>query len=77
MNPLDAEARQQARNFSAQLGQLSAGLPTTRPQENLPNRASSPLASRLHAILARLLPRTPAQEHAEKKLLANKFLVGG
>jgi hypothetical protein len=66
MNPLDPDpVRQQARNFSAQLGELSA----TRPQEELQP------AMRLSEVLAQLLQRAKVQRHAEHKLKASEFMA--
>jgi hypothetical protein len=73
----DFDTRQQARAWSAQLGELSGGLPpTSQPQPPLlPTNNATP--SRFSAAIARLLRgRTPAQDHAERKLMANEFMSG-
>jgi hypothetical protein len=77
MNPLnDFDTRQQARAWSAHLGELSGGSPSTSPPQ-APLRPSRNVApSRFSAALARLLRRSPAQEHAEKKLTGNEFMSG-
>jgi hypothetical protein len=60
-------ARQQARNWSAHLGELSAAAPHT----------ARPMApSRFSAVLAHILQRSRAQQAAAQKLRSNEFLVG-
>jgi hypothetical protein len=77
MNSLnDLDTRQQIRAWSAHLGELSGGSPpTSPPQAPLPpSRKVAP--SRFSMALSRLLRRSPAQEHAERTLMANEFMSG-
>jgi hypothetical protein len=75
MNPLidPNTLRQQARQWSAQVGELSGQLPT-RLQPNPIQEAGHP-STRLSSILAHLLQRSGARENAADKLKANEFMA--
>src|SRR5262245_35897317 len=72
LNDIDP-ARQQARVFSALLGELSAKLPTAS-QAELSHPTTDGDSTRLAAISLR---RARAQRHAQDKLKANEFIRGG
>jgi hypothetical protein len=74
MNTLNDDARQQAQNWSGQLGDLAAGLHTTTPPAA--SQADPALHNRLSALLARHLRRNSPQHLAARKLQANEFMAG-
>ena len=63
-----ASTHQQARTWSSHLGELAASTVPMQPTDPAP----SPLA----AILARFRRRLPGQEHTDRTMKANEFLVG-
>jgi hypothetical protein len=68
MNPptdLNDPLHHHARTWSAQLGELSAAVPTARPQP-----------TQLSAALARLLQRARSRQQTAQRLRTNEFLVG-
>jgi hypothetical protein len=65
MNPPTDPTRHHARFWSARLGELSAAVPTAKPQP-----------TQLSAVLARLL-QARSRQHTAQKLQANEFLIGG
>jgi hypothetical protein len=73
MNTLHETARQQAQDWSGQLGDLAAGLHTTTPGAF---QADPALRARLAALLARHLRRNSAPHLAAHKLTANEFMAG-
>ncbi len=77
----DDSARQQAQDWSRQLGELAAGLQTGKPQTDFAQVAGeadpTSLRTRLPTLLARYLHCNSAQQHAEHKLKANEFMSGG
>ena len=75
MNPLiDPNIfRQQARQWSAQLGELSGQRPT-RLQPG-PVQAAGHPSTRLSSILSVFLQRSSARENAADKLKANEFMA--
>jgi hypothetical protein len=74
MNTLNETARQQAQDFSKQLGDLAAGLHTTTSPAAF--QADPAFRSRLSALLARHLRRNSVQHLAARKLQANEFMAG-
>jgi hypothetical protein len=78
MNPSDdLNSRQQATNFSAQLGELSAGVSPNIPPVNLDQTTTRSAPTRLSTILGHLARRPTRQEDARRTLMANEFMSGG
>jgi len=80
MSPLNETdmARQQARSWSEQIGNLAAELPATRPEAAFTQLGTPPAAlpTRLSWILNHLRQRHQRREHAADKLRANEFIMG-
>lgn len=72
---INPTTRQQASNWSAQLGELSAGISPTKQQAAPGPSGGSTAPARISSLVKHLLRRTPAQDHAERKLLANEFMA--
>jgi hypothetical protein len=79
MSPLNETdvARQQARSWSEQIGNLAAELPATRPEAALTQLGTRPTAlpNRLTLILNHLRQRHQKREHAADKLRAQEFVM--
>jgi hypothetical protein len=80
MNPLNETdvARQQARSWSEQIGNLAAASPTTRTGTALDQLDATPAAlpTRLTLILNHLRQRHQRGQHAADKLRAQEFIMG-
>lgn len=81
MTPLNAanEARQAARTWSGQLGNLAADLPVSTPEGIISQfnpSSTPPLSAPSNAVLTRLWQRAQRREHAANKLRAQEFLTG-
>lgn len=74
---IDPTTRRQASNWSAQLGELSAGISPVKQQAAAGPAAGIAAPGRISFLVKQLLRRTPAEEHASRKLLANEFMSGG
>jgi hypothetical protein len=71
----DLDSSQQARAFSAQLGELAAAAPATTSPLDL-GQSGSPTPSRLSDALTRILRRSVPPQHVANKLKVNEFLTG-
>jgi hypothetical protein len=74
MNAGLAHIPHRAPTWSARIGELAAA--SAKPRPPSPQMSVPPTAPRLPALLARLIQRDRAREHAEDGLKANEFLVG-
>jgi hypothetical protein len=71
MNPFN-DATQQARTFSAHLGDLAAQA-ANRPQANFPQTGTSLLPERLAAIVGHFQQRQQKRKQMHKEMLTEEF----